>query len=79
MLCANHDQNAVTPMQNQMIAHFSLQGRLSMADFRQNIIIALAIGLGLAFGVSFILFGTIPCPSSPSCGTQTHFIKCCLC
>ena len=36
-----------------------------MAAFRQNIVIALAIGLGLAFGVSFILFGTIHLPLQP--------------
>ena len=52
-------------MQNPMIAHFSLQGRLSMVAFRQNIVIALAIGLGLAFGISFILFGTIHLPLHP--------------
>ena len=52
-------------MQNPIIAHFSFQGRLSMAAFRQNIVIALAIGLGLAFAVSFILFGTIHLPLQP--------------
>ena len=36
-----------------------------MVAFRQNIVIALAIGLGLAFGVSFILFGTIQLPLQP--------------
>ena len=36
-----------------------------MAAFRQNIVIALAIGLGLAFAVSFILFGTIHLPLQP--------------
>lgn len=52
-------------MQNPMIAHFSLQGRLSMAAFRQNIVIALALGLGVAFALSFILFGTIHLPLQP--------------
>ena len=52
-------------MQNPMITHFSLQGRLSMAAFRQNILITLAIGLGMAFGISFLLFGTFYLPMQP--------------
>ena len=65
MLCTNHDHKRSASMQNPMIAHFSLQGRVSTAAFRQNIIIVLAIGLGLAFAISFILFGTIHLPMQP--------------
>lgn len=36
-----------------------------MVAFRQNLVIVLAIGVGMAFAVSFILFGTIQLPMQP--------------
>ena len=52
-------------MQNPMSTYFNIQGRISIAAFRQGFVLALAIGLGFAFALSFILFGTLYLPMHP--------------